>query len=61
MAYNRPALFSDGGAIDYLLATGSHNMDEWRDKIIKEYQTLDGWEKFGKGWTNRLEDELELF
>lgn len=61
MAYNRPALFSDGGAIDYLLAIGSHNMDEWRDKIIKEYQTLDGWEKFGKGWTNRLEDELELF
>lgn len=61
MAYNRPALFSDRGAIDYLLATGSHNMDEWRDKIIKEYQTLDGWEKFGKGWTNRLEDELELF
>jgi|GEM_PF-7086471 len=61
LAYNRPALFNEGGAVNKLLSTNNDNKSDWRDAIISEYKTLNQWEKYGKGWSNRLEDTLELY
>lgn len=61
MAYNREALFSEGGAVDNMLLSGNNNMSDWRNALIEEYQALGGWQKYGNGWTNRIDDELELY
>lgn len=59
--YNRPALASKGHALDTLLKNNNHNKDDWRTALINEYKGLSGWSKYGKGWSNRIEDELELY
>ena len=61
MAYNRPALFYEGGAVYTMLASGNSNMSDWREALINEYKQLDGWDEFGNGWTNRIDDMLELY
>ena len=61
MAYNRPALFYEGGAVYTMLASGNSNMSDWREALINEYKQLDGWDEFGNGWTNRIDDLLELY
>ena len=61
LAYNRKAFFYSGGAIDKLLSVGSSNKDEWRATLLDEYRSLDTWDTYGEGWTNRVEDALELY
>ena len=29
-----------------------------KDKVLSEYKKLDGWKKFGKGWTNRMNETV---
>lgn len=59
--YNRPALASKGHALDTLIKNNNHNKNDWRTMITNEYKGLSGWDKYGKGWCNRIEDELELY
>lgn len=59
--YNRPALVRDGHALDTLIKNNNRNKDDWRTTLINEYKGLTGWNTFGKGWSNRIEDELELY
>lgn len=59
--YNRPALASPGHAIDTLFKNDNSNINDWRTNILNEYKGLSGWSKYGKGWSNRVEDELELY
>jgi len=59
--YNRPALASKDHALDVLLRNNNHNKDDWRTTITNEYKKLANWNKYGKGWSNRIEDELELY
>ena len=59
--YNRPALASKGHALDTLIKNGNHNKSDWRTTILNEYKGLKNWDKYGKGWTNRLDDELECY
>ncbi len=61
MAYNRLKLFEDGGTIDTLLAEKNNNKEEWRIAILEEYKGLKDWGKYGNGWTNRIDEQLELF
>lgn len=59
--YNRPALASKGHALDTLIKNNNRNINDWRTTIINEYKGLKNWDKYGKGWSNRIEDELELY
>lgn len=59
--YNRPALASKGHALDTLIKKNNHNKKDWRTTITNEYKGLAKWNQFGKGWCNRIEDELELY
>ena len=59
--YNRPALAKEGHALDTLIKNNNHNKDDWRTTITNEYKGLSGWNQYGKGWSNRIEDELELY
>lgn len=59
--YNRPVLASKGHALDTLIKNNNHNKNDWRTTIINEYKGLKDWNKYGKGWCNRIEDELELY
>ncbi|MDY3795267.1 MAG: hypothetical protein SOZ81_00930 [Agathobacter sp.] len=61
MAYNRPAILSDGHAVGDLLKSGNMNQSDWRNAMIEEYKGLKNWDKYGNGWTNRIDDELECF
>ncbi len=61
MAYNRPSILNDGHAVGDLLKTGNMNPEDWRNAMINEYQGLKNWNKYGNGWTNRIDDELECF
>ena len=61
MAYNRPKLFEDGGTIDILLAAKNNNREDWKIAILEEYKELKNWEKYKNGWTNRLDEQLDLF
>lgn len=59
--YNRPALANPGNALDTLIKNNSHNREEWRTTILNEYKGLDLWNSKGRGWTNRINEEIELF
>ncbi len=59
--YNRPVLASKGHALDTLIKNNNRNKDEWRTTITNEYKKLSDWGKNGKGWSNRIEDEIELY
>jgi len=59
--YNRPALASKGHALDILIKNNNRNKNDWRTTITNEYRRISGWDKYGKGWCNRIEDELELY
>ena len=59
--YNRPALANKGHALDTLIKNNNHNKKDWRKKIIDEYKGLKQWNQYGRGWCNRIEDELELY
>ena len=61
MAYNRPSILNDGHAVGDLLKAGNMNPEDWRNAMINEYQGLKNWNKYGNGWTNRIDDELECF
>lgn len=61
MAYNRPALLKSGGAVYKMLSTNNTNKNDWRNAMISEYKKLSTWSKYGNGWTNRIDDELELY
>lgn len=61
MAYNSTALFDKEGVVYKLLAQDNFNIDDWRDELIEVYKGKKDWDKYGKGWTNRIEDQLELF
>lgn len=59
--YNRPALAKEGHALDTLIKNNNRNKDDWRTTLINEYKGLKNWNTYGKGWSNRIEDELELY
>lgn len=59
--YNRPALANKGHALDTLIKDNNRNKADWRTTIINEYKGLKNWNIYGKGWSNRIEDELELY
>lgn len=59
--YNRPALAKEGHALDTLIKNNNRNKDNWRTTLINEYKGLKNWNTYGKGWSNRIEDELELY
>lgn len=59
--YNRPALAKKGHALDTLIKNNNRNKNDWRTTIINEYKGLSSWNKYGKGWSNRIEDEIELY
>lgn len=59
--YNRPALAKEGHALDTLIKNNNRNKDDWRTTLINEYKGLRNWNTYGKGWSNRIEDELELY
>ena len=59
--YNRPALAKEGHALDMLIKNNNRNKDDWRTTLINEYKGLKNWNTYGKGWSNRIEDELELY
>lgn len=59
--YNRPALAKEGHALDTLIKNNNRNKDDWRTTLINEYKGLKNWKTYGKGWSNRIEDELELY
>lgn len=61
MAYNREALFCEGGAVAKMLSSGNNNISDWRSALLEEYQALGGWKDYADGWTNRIDDELELY
>lgn len=62
MAYNSTSLFNEkDGTVYKLLKQNNFNIDNWRDELIEVYKGKKDWDKFGKGWTNRIEDQLELF
>ncbi len=59
--YNRPALAKEGHALDTLIKNNNRNKNDWRKTLIDEYKGLKNWNIYGKGWSNRIEDELELY
>ncbi len=61
MAYNRPNFFSDGGAVNAMLASKNDNIDDWRNALLNEYKSTKNWDIYKNGWTNRVEDQLELY
>lgn len=61
LAYNKPVLVFEGGAIYNLLSEGNNNRDDWRTAILNYYQSLSDWDKFHESWTNRTEDFLECY
>lgn len=60
-AYNRMALFNEGGAVYNMIDSNNSKFADWREALLEEYKGLSNWNKFGNGWTNRIEDELELY
>lgn len=59
--YNRPALAKEGHALDTLIKNNNRNKNDWRKTLVDEYKGLKNWNIYGKGWSNRIEDELELY
>lgn len=62
--YNRPALANKGHALDVLLKNNNKNKDDWYKAIMNDYKegvSSEKWNKYNKGWSNRVKDELELF
>lgn len=59
--YNRPALAKEGHALDTLIKNNNRNKNDWRKTLVDEYKGLKNWYIYGKGWSNRIEDELELY
>lgn len=59
--YNRVAFLQTNGAVDTMVSTNNTNINDWRKEVINEYKGLKEWPTFGNGWTNRTEDELELY
>ena len=59
--YNRPTLANEGHALDTLLKANNHNKDTWRTTLTNEYKGLANWGIYGNGWTNRINDEIELY
>lgn len=59
--YNRPALAKEGHALDTLIKNNNRNKNDWRKMLVDEYKGLKNWNIYGKGWSNRIEDELELY
>ena len=59
--YNRPALASEGHALDNYLKSGANGQDAFYQSLVDEYKGLGGWSKYGEGWKNRILDEAELF
>ena len=39
----------------------NRNKNDWRKTLVDEYKGLKNWNIYGKGWSNRIEDELELY
>lgn len=61
--YNRPVLASKDHALDILLRNNNKNKDDWRSVIMNDYKagvSTEKWNMYNKGWSNRVEDVLEL-
>lgn len=59
-AYNKPALLKNNTLIE-LASSMNTNEQAWNDAFLLEYKQLNTWDKFGKGWTNRIKDTVELY
>lgn len=59
--YNRPKLANQGHALDNFIKSGGTDRDIFYEELINEYKTLNGWDTYCDGWTNRILDEMEIF
>lgn len=53
--------FNDG-LVDYLKDNnGSYQRDKLRGVMLDYLKGLKSWDKYGKGWTKRIDNEMNIF
>ena len=62
--YNRPVLGAAGGTFEKLIESGNQDYEHWLSTILNDYEegvSAQKWTDYHEGWSNRTEDELELY